>query len=229
MSNPSKKPVVLIAGAPAFDRFFKDSAIMVAKTYPLALAANGAVPVLASDYNDAEAYAKYADGLLLTGSNQFAPDLGLVPKLRETELPKRNKFDTQIYAAFKRQKKPILGICLGFQVINVEEGGTSAVNFKLKDGVEHMFFQHEAKAVDGFLIYRLFGPSFWINSRHNNKIDILSQTLTATVFSSDGVIEAVEHKELPIWAVEWHPERMRGETPDPPEGPLMDPLFKFFI
>ena len=45
---------------------------------------------------------------------------------------------------------------------------------------------------------------------------------------TDNVIEEVQHESLPVWAVEWHPERMRGDHREPPEGPDTTPLFQWF-
>ena len=36
--------------------------------------------------------------------------------------------------------------------------------------------------------------------------------MEAVQWAGDGVIEGVCHRRLPVWAVQWHPERLRGET-----------------
>ncbi len=47
--------------------------------------------------------------------------------------------------------------------------------------------------------------------------------------ADDGkTIEAIEHETLPIYCFQFHPERMRGDVPDPPFGPDSTPLFKWF-
>ena len=35
--------------------------------------------------------------------------------------------------------------------------------------------------------------------------------LRATAWGEDGIVEAIEHESLPIWAVQFHPERLSGE------------------
>ena len=32
--------------------------------------------------------------------------------------------------------------------------------------------------------------------------------LSVKYFTSDGTVEAVIHQSLPVWGVQWHPERM---------------------
>ena len=114
-------------------------------------------------------------------------------------------------------------------MINEQQGGTIIRNFKYTEGIEHMLIQHSVKTVKDSLLQELFGEEFYVNSRHNNKIGVLGKNLKATAYSNDHVIEAIEHDTLPIYGVEWHPERMRGDILDPPEGIDMSPLFEAFI
>ncbi len=223
------KPCILINGGPAYDRVFRSSSWIVGKTYPEAVAAAGGVPLMAVDPEGAEEYAAIADGLILTGSISYLPDPSLRERLQQEEAPKRPIFDSALYQAFTRAKKPVLGICLGLQVINVEQGGLLDQNFKFQDGVEHMMTAHTVHTVEDCFLSRLFGTDFAVNSRHNNRIRTLGKDLKAVAWSPDGVIEAIEHTKLPVYAVEWHPERMRGDIPEPPWGPDMTCLFQWFI
>jgi putative glutamine amidotransferase len=223
------KPLVLICGAPALDNQFFDSALVLNKTYTTAAASAGGIPLLPTEIGCVEEYARIADGLILTGSFSYAPDREKMSRVETVELPKRAAFDKAIYRAFRSVRKPILGICLGHQMINKYEGGTVIKMFKLQDGVEHMLTSHRVDTTEKSLLRRLFGKRFIINSRHNDRIGELAPTLRATAHSPDGVIEGVEHRELPIYAVQWHPERMRGDIPDPPDGQNMNPLFEWFV
>jgi putative glutamine amidotransferase len=223
------KPVILIAGAPAYDRLFVSPSVLLNATYSVAFSTAGALPLLAADLDAAQEYAEAAQALVLTGTAMFAPTMDLYPKLLQEEDPKRNAFDEAVYFAFKKAKKPILGICLGHQVINKYEGGEIISNFKFQDGVEHMLVPHSVKATKGSILERLFGNEFIVNSRHNDRVGKLAKSLTATAFSPDGVVEALEHNELPIYSVQWHPERTRGDYPEPANGEDMSPLFEWFV
>lgn len=222
------KPIICIAPAPAVEPMFFNDGWMVNKKYYLGVTAGGGVPVMATDIELAEEYARLCDGLILTGSAMYMPSPEYAAQAKAIEKQKRDPQDAQLFYAFQKAGKPVLGICRGQQNINVFLGGTLAKKFKLTDGVEHLMRKHEIVAEPGSLICELFGDTFITNSRHNNRIDQLADGLKVTARSHDGVIEAVEHKSEPIYAVQWHPERMRGDLPDPFDGPDTTILFQKF-
>ncbi len=223
-----EKAVVLIAPAPAVEPMFFNDGWMINKKYYLAVSAGGAVPVMAADISSADDYAAFCDGLLLTGSAMYVPSPEYAAQVKAVEKNKRDPLDEALFNAFRHAGKPVLGICRGLQNINVFLGGTLKKMFKLTDGVEHMMKKHEIVTSPGSWINRLLGDSFITNSRHNNRVDILAEGLKVTARSQDGVIEALEHETEPIYAVQWHPERMRGDLPDPYDGPDTTVLFKSF-
>ena len=222
------KPIICIAPAPAVEPMFFNDGWMVNKKYYLGVTAGGGVPVMATDIELAEEYARLCDGLILTGSAMYMPSSEYAAQAKAIEKQKRDPQDAQLFYAFQKAGKPVLGICRGQQNINVFLGGTLAKKFKLTDGVEHLMRKHEIVAEPGSLICEFFGETFITNSRHNNRIDQLADGLKVTALSHDGVIEAVEHKSEPIYAVQWHPERMRGDLPDPFDGPDTTILFQKF-
>jgi putative glutamine amidotransferase len=224
------RPAVLIAGAPAYDSVFEEPSVFINKTYAAAVSAGGGLPMLApGGADDAAEFCEAADALVLTGTAHFVPRPEMLPRLMRLEDPVRSAFDEALYREFKRAQKPILGICLGHQMINTYEGGTLLRDFERTDGAEHMLTSHEVVTAEGSVLRSLFGERFAVNSRHNCTIGSLAAPLAATAFSPDGAIEAIEHRERPIYAVQWHPERQRGTAPEPPGGPDMTPLFTWFI
>ena len=222
------KPIICIAPAPAVEPMFFNDGWMVNKKYFLGVSAGGGVPVMATDIELAEEYARLCDGLVLTGSAMYMPSPEYAAQAKVIEKQKRDPQDAQLFYAFQKAGKPVLGICRGQQNINVFLGGTLAKKFKLTDGVEHLMRKHEIVAQPGSLICELVGETFITNSRHNNRIDQLADGLKVTARSHDGVIEAIEHESEPIYAVQWHPERMRGDLPDPFDGPDTTILFQKF-
>lgn len=223
------KPIIALNGGTALDRQFGSLSTVISKTYPAVVANAGGAPLLVTEGMCVEDYAALADGLILTGSVYFCLDLQKEMELLRIEDQERPIFDQALLRAFIAANKPVFGICLGLQCINLVFGGTLEDMFKLRTGVEHMLCTHTCYAGPDSVVGSLFGPEFQINSRHDRKIDRLGDDLIATAWSPDGVIEEIRHKTLPIWATQYHPERMRGDYREPPDGPDMTPLFRWFI
>jgi putative glutamine amidotransferase len=56
---------------------------------------------------------------------------------------------------------------------------------------------------------KLYGTRFPHNSAHHQAADRLGEGLVADSYClEDGTLEAMHHKTLPVYGVQWHPERM---------------------
>ena len=221
-----KKPIILLTGGQAYDSQFHSRSTMLNHTYLAAVVAAGGTPLLMTDPTLAEEYAAMADGLICTGTQECAPEPGL---LCEADHEWRNEREQRMIHAFMKAGKPILGICLGMQQINAALGGELERHFRFTVGVEHNRVTHPVYTAEGSLLRRLFGAEFPVNSYHNVRVNRLAEGLRVTATSPEGVIEAYEHETHPIWAFQFHPERARGEFRDPPEGPDMTPVFDYFV
>lgn len=101
---------------------------------------------------------------------------------------------------FIKKQKPILGVCLGSQYLNVYFGGT------LKQHIGgHKNVNHDVATEDELFI-KYFGKRFQINSLHHQAIDQLGNNLKICALSDDGIIEAFTNTNHQILAVQWHPE-----------------------
>ena len=115
---------------------------------------------------------------------------------------------------FVRSGKPVLGICRGHQLINVYFGGTLIQH--LPDSFRHFRKigaaqdkRHYCTARPGSWLADLYGETFPHNSAHHQAVDILGKGLVADSWCpEDGCIESMHHESLPIYSVQWHPERM---------------------
>ncbi|MBR5156797.1 MAG: gamma-glutamyl-gamma-aminobutyrate hydrolase family protein [Clostridia bacterium] len=221
-----KKPVILITGGPGFDRQFHTEARVLNKTYTSAIVAAGGIPVMDLDENALDDYVAMSDGCIFTGTHAFLPDENL--SMGNLQVERINR-DHKLMHKFIDAKKPVLGICQGFQQLNTAFSGDLCINFKLTDGVEHCQTTHTIKTTQGSLVNRLFGDEFLVNSIHNVRVGKLADCFVPTAYSPDGVLEAYEHKELPVYGFQWHPERMRGDFSGCPYGPNTDALFKAFV
>ena len=153
------------------------------------------------------------DGLILCGGSDVHPryygeeingSVGIDEERDEREIP--------IVRACIERHIPILGICRGQQLLNAVLGGTLIQHLPNTEyhnkKASDRYITHEVRAERGSVFARLYGETFVTNTSHHQAIDRLADGLRPTLFSSDGVIEGVEHETLPILAVQWHPERM---------------------
>lgn len=154
--------------------------------------------------------ATLCDGLLLPGGGDIFGKLDADEHL--------------LIQSFVDTSRPILGICRGMQALNVWFGGM------LYDRIPH----HQLPQGDmvhptrtAGCIKTLFGSTPVVNSNHHQAISRLGEGFSPIQWAHDGIIESIGHKSLPIWGVQWHPERQsfalrRRDAID------AAPLFSFF-
>ena len=73
---------------------------------------------------------------------------------------------------------------------------------------QDFYTAHGVTAIENSIVHTLHGSSFSVNSAHHQAIHRLGKDLRATAYWNDTYIEAIEHTSLPIYGVQWHPERM---------------------
>ncbi|MCL2548993.1 MAG: gamma-glutamyl-gamma-aminobutyrate hydrolase family protein, partial [Symbiobacteriaceae bacterium] len=110
----SRKPIIVIAAAHdiGVENHFEQYAL--SKTYALAVAAGGAIPVLAVAETIPEAYAAQCDGLVLTGGWPVHADViasGYISREEQTAYTRhaRDPYDISLFHAFRQLEKPVLG------------------------------------------------------------------------------------------------------------------------
>jgi len=138
-------------------------------------------------------------------------------------VPLRDAFEIALLDAAVGAGLPVLGICRGPQLINIAAGGTLHQHLPehaATDGPPDAT-PHTVTTVDGSQLRRMYGPEVAVNSLHHQAVDQLGAGYVATAHSPDGIIEGIEHTELPILAVQWHPELMAEA--------LVDPCFRWLV
>jgi putative glutamine amidotransferase len=137
-------------------------------------------------------------GIVLTGGN----DVGACPERDETE---RRLIEDCILA-----RRPILGVCRGLQMLQTHFGGRLRTASGIHDRGRMHGIRICAPSGSRWLGRQYFrAPSF---HRHGVAAPELAAPLEAWAISEDGLVEGLRHRDLPIVAVQWHPERPLPEV-----------------
>ncbi len=154
--------------------------------------------------------AKDADAMILPGGADINPKLYNEPNLGSINIDDElDKCNFEAIRYFLDAKKPIFGICRGQQVLNVYFGGSLLQDMPNHKKIDADTDQtHMVHATDSDMI-SLYGKEFVTNSAHHQVVDRLAEGFIVTMKSTEGYIEGMRHKKLPIYAVQWHPERVK--------------------
>ncbi|AUQ69867.1 gamma-glutamyl-gamma-aminobutyrate hydrolase family protein [Phaeobacter inhibens] len=180
------------------------------------------------------------DGFLLTGGrpNVHPNEYG------EAETDAHGAFDRArdaialpLVRACVERGQPFLGICRGFQEVNVAMGGTlypeirdlpGRMNHRMPpDGTleEKFAMRHIVELTEGGVFHRLFGAAeVMTNSLHGQGIKAPGSRIVIDGTAPDGTPEGIYVKDAPGFtlAVQWHPEW------DAANDPVSRPLFTAF-
>lgn len=180
------------------------------------------------------------DGFLLTGGrpNVHPNEYG------EDETPAHGAFDRcrdaialPLVRACVERGQPFLGICRGFQEVNVAMGGTlypeirdlpGRMNHRMPpDGtIEEKFaLRHKVSFTHGGVFARLMGADeVMTNTLHGQGIKTPGARVVIDGHAPDGTPEAIYIKDAPGFtlSVQWHPEYRAAQDP------VSRPLFTAF-
>ena len=192
-----------------------------------------AQPVLfpLADASQIDTLLSLVDGVMLTGSPSNVHPAHFGAHLADAALmldEVRDSLTLALVRACVAQAVPLLGICRGFQEINVALGGSLHQQVHALPGhLDHR------ESPDGSYAQQ-YGPSHavrfaagsafarWagaeqarVNSVHGQGVDRLAQGLRALGHAPDGLVEAfeVQGARAFAYAVQWHPEWKAGENP----------------
>lgn len=104
---------------------------------------------------------------------------------------------------------PILGVCLGHQAICEAFGGTVTYARELMHGKQSKVYQGGRGR-----LFKGMGPQFMAARYHSLAAEAgsLPEELVVTAEADDGEVMALEHREYPVFGVQFHPESVM--TPD---------------
>jgi gamma-glutamyl-gamma-aminobutyrate hydrolase PuuD len=202
-------------------------AALLPVSYCEQVAAAGGVPVLLPPVPGIAAAVSRLDGLILTGGGDIDPAAyGAQPHPRTGRVSAgRDQAELDLLAAALAAGLPVLGICRGLQLLNIARGGTLHQHLAdLEPAIDPghapqpgTFGSHPVQVSPGSMLAGILPPGqpLDVPTAHHQAIDRLGAGLTATAWTADGIIEAVEltsgnHHPF-VLAVQWHPE----ESDDP--------------
>ncbi len=202
---------------------------VMGQRYVRVLAEGGAVPWLIPLLHGDEATLRLTyerlDAVFLTGGVDVDPGQYGEPRHERCDRadPARDWAEILLVRWALQDRKPILGVCRGIQVLNVACGGSLYQHLpdQLPDGIKHDWFPtptnpsrdylaHPVRVENGSRLRDLLGqPELPVNSMHHQGIKRLAPGLVPSAFAPDGLVEGVEgtggHY---LVGVQWHPEEL---------------------
>ena len=210
-------------GFPGYERIY------VNKDYVSSVISAGAVPLMipmdATEENLRQTL-ELVDGMIFSGGHDIAPiRYGEEPHQKLQEIcPERDEFDFLLYRLAKERFLPILGICRGFQLMNVSEGGKLYQDLSLKNTESLKHSQghgpsiptHTVKVEPGSKFYEILGKEeIRVNSFHHQAVKTVSEKVAISGKALDDVVEAIELKNYPFGVgVQFHPEMLQAKEED---------------
>jgi len=217
---------------------FQDTSSSLSFRYEEAILKAGGLPMVAPMTTDRDVLAeavRRADGVMLTGGDDINPDLyvkKLPHKVRKTVMmpPDNGARDLReliLIDEIFEQRKPLLAICRGFQMVNVAFGREMVVDIpsQLPGARKHTgrdkageALTHEVPLTAGSLLSKITGKrTLRVNSSHHQGILEPAGPFAAVARTEDGIVEAMELRpevsngspRLPFFlGVQFHPERL---------------------
>jgi putative glutamine amidotransferase len=185
------------------------------------------------DLMSAREVAPRLDGVLLTGSPSNVDPARYgeagAPDAAGPYDPARDEMSAALIDAMLDLGRPVLGVCRGFEEINVAFGGTlrrdasanpALIAHHAAEGADlaGLFaHQHGVTLTPGGLLASAFGKDqLEVNSVHYQALGRLGDGLKVEAVAPDGLVEAVSGRvnNAPVVAVQWHPEWRAADHPD---------------
>ena len=134
----------------------------IPNTYAKVIEEAGGIPVIipiTDKKKTIKQIARFADGFLFSGGDDIHPRYyGEEPLADMVISPdERTEFETALLSEVMQLRKPVLGICLGTQLINITLGGNlyQDIPTQIADPLNHRD-QHNITIVEGTMLYKMF-------------------------------------------------------------------------
>ena len=158
-------------------------------------------------YNLVQYFGELGEKLVVVRND--APELDRIEELSPTEIvvspgpctPREAGMSCDIIKKFSG-RIPILGVCLGHQCIGEVFGAKITRARRIMHGKTSPVYHNEEGIFKGI-------ENPFEGGRYHSLIispDVFPDCLKVTAKTKQGEIMAVEHKSLPVWGVQFHPE-----------------------
>lgn len=193
--------------------------------YSKAIIRAGGIPIILpvdTDNDYIEDIGNLIDGLILSGGEDVDPFLyGDIPDENTGRIShERDENELKLIDyVYNETDKPILAICRGLQILNVYLQGTLIVDIPKEGFHTHSLSitdrhrpVHKITIEEDSLLCEILGNVRGnVNSLHHQGIRTLGKDLVPVARSEEGLIEAVEGKDMKnrfVLGLQWHPEMM---------------------
>jgi putative glutamine amidotransferase len=199
------------------------------------------VPAVAHDSKHAARHLKVEhvvqelDALVLQGGADVAPQTyGQTPIDPRWQCDVvRDRYELALLRTFLAQKKPVLGVCRGAQLLNVAFGGTLYQDIATQCPAAHAHvdtdlydqLEHNVTFLQGSQLTDLYPKSsqLRVTSIHHQAVAQLGKGMVVEAVSTlDGLVEAIRWTgDAYAHGVQWHPEFHHGRDALADSSPIM--------
>lgn len=198
------KPIIGITSDATEEKY------QVSRSYSTMIANTGGIPVILPCFVlGVENYIQGCDGFVFTGGDDpIMERWGIETHTKARKIdPERQEFELALLEALDHDPaKPVLGVCLGMQLMGLHAGGKldQYLPETLDTAAAHWGKKHHG--ISGEL------GRGEVESHHRQALTDPGK-LSVVATAPDGVIEAIRGEDRPFYlGVQWHPERSSDVT-----------------
>ncbi len=208
---------IIIGVTPRINHSDNNTFIRVHRNYLDRLTKIGLIPIIITPGSNYQCILDLCDGFLVIGGDDYNPvmygdnnDLGLSKEIDD----EMDKLDQDIILYAVKKAKPVLGICRGHQGFSAVFGKALYQDIE-SAGLNHPITNklHEVTKVTNIGVAKLLPEKFTTNTFHHQATKDLPDGFVV-LYKNHDVIEAIEHTSLPLFGIQWHPERMETKESD---------------